>query len=229
MRALADRGMRVVAVDGCLGDAHGLAGVDYPLATRADLETLASDTVSTLVADVRDPHAMLEAAQHAVDTFGRLDVGVAAAAVIAGGRPLWETPPADLDTLWQTDVLGVWHTATAVVPHLLGGPDPSRCRFVAVASAAASEGLFHLAAYTIVKHAVLGLVRGLAADLTGTGVNAVAVSPTRRAPRCSMRRWRCTGSTRRSHWPRTSPAAARTSRRTSRRPWPGSARSAGRT
>ena len=169
--------MRVVAVDGCLGDAHGLAGVDYPLATRADLETLASDTVSTLVADVRDPHAMMGAAQHAVDTFGRLDVGVAAAAVIAGGRPLWETPPADLDTLWQTDVLGVWHTATAVVPHLLSGPDPSRCRFVAVASAAASEGLFHLAAYTTVKHAVLGLVRGLAADLTGTGVIAVAVSP----------------------------------------------------
>ena len=176
-RALADLGMRVVAVDGCLGDAHGLAGVDYPLATRADLETLASDTVSTLVADVRDPHAMVGAAQHAVDSFGRLDVGVAAAAVIAGGRPLWETPPADLDTLWQTDVLGVWHTATAVVPHLLSGPDPSRCRFVAVASAAASEGLFHLAGYTIVKHAVLGLVRGLAADLTGTGVIAVAVSP----------------------------------------------------
>ena len=95
VRALAERGMCVVAVDGCLGDAHGLAGVDYPLATRADLETLASDTVSTLVADVRDPHAMKGAAQHAVDTFGRLDVGVAAAAVIAGGRPLWETPPAE--------------------------------------------------------------------------------------------------------------------------------------
>jgi len=177
VRALAERGMRVVAVDGCLGDAHGLAGVDYPLATRADLGTLASDSVSIHVADVRDPHAMKRAAQHAVHTFGRLDVGVAAAAVIAGGRPLWETPAAELDTLWQTDVLGVWHTATAVVPHLLGGADPSRCRFVAVASAAASEGLFHLAAYTTVKHAVLGLVRGLAADLTGTGVTAVAVSP----------------------------------------------------
>ena len=177
VRALAATGMRVVAVDGCLGGTHGLPGVDYPLATRAELELLASDTVATVVADVRDHDAMQSAARHAVDTFGRLDVGIAAAAVIAGGRALWETPPPDLETLWQTDVLGVWHTATAVVPHLLGGPDPSHCRFVAVASAAASEGLFHLAAYTTVKHAVLGLVRGLAADLTGTGVMAVAVSP----------------------------------------------------
>ena len=146
-------------------------------APATELEALASDRVRTLVADVRDPAAVRDAARHAVDTFGRLDVAVAAAAVIAGGRPLWDTPAGDLETLWQTDLLGVWHTAAAVVPLMLAGPDPSGCRFVAVASAAASEGLFHLAAYTTVKHAVLGLVRGLAADLTGTGVSAIAVSP----------------------------------------------------
>ncbi len=177
MRALADRGLRVVATDGCLGDDHGLTGVDYPLGTRDELEALAGGNVRTLVADVRDPVAMRDAARHAVDSFGRLDVGVAAAAVISGGQPLWETPPDDLATLWQTDLLGVWHTAAAVVPLMLAGPDPSGCRFVAVASAAASNGLFHLAAYTTVKHGVLGLVRGLAADLTGTGVSAIAVSP----------------------------------------------------
>ncbi|ABW12611.1 short-chain dehydrogenase/reductase SDR [Parafrankia sp. EAN1pec] len=73
--------------------------------------------------------------------------------------------------------LGVWNTAAACVPHMLTGPDPSGCRFVAVASAAGSCGLFHLTGYNMVKHAVIGLVRGLAADLTGTGVAAIAVSP----------------------------------------------------
>ena len=39
---------------------------------------------------------------------------------------------------------------------------------MAIASAAGERGLWHLAAYCIVKHAVVGLVRGLAADLAGT-------------------------------------------------------------
>ncbi|WP_157073428.1 SDR family oxidoreductase, partial [Kribbia dieselivorans] len=63
------------------------------------------------------------------------------------------------------------------VPAMLAGPSPSTARFVAVASAAGAHGLFHLAAYSTAKHAVVGLVRGLAADLVGTGVTAVAVSP----------------------------------------------------
>lgn len=177
VRALVDDGYRVVAVDACLEDDHGLAGVDYPLASRADLDRLAGDLVVTRVADVRDVAALRAAAGLAVERWGRLDVSVAAAAVVAGGRPLWETPEAELGSLWSVDVLGVWNTAAAVVPHLLAGPDPAGCRFVAVASAAGCRGFFHLAGYTAAKHAVVGLVRGLAADLVGTGVTAVAVSP----------------------------------------------------
>ncbi|MGV3563422.1 MAG: SDR family oxidoreductase, partial [Nocardioides sp.] len=83
----------------------------------------------------------------------------------------------DLDLLWDVDVKGVWNTAAATVPALLAGPDPAGARFVAVASAAAHHGLHHLAAYNAAKHAVVGLVKGLAADLVGTGVTACAVSP----------------------------------------------------
>jgi NAD(P)-dependent dehydrogenase (short-subunit alcohol dehydrogenase family) len=60
---------------------------------------------------------------------------------------------------------------------MLEGPAPAGCRFVAVASAAGTYGLFHLAAYNATKHAVVGIVKGLAADLVGTGVTACAVSP----------------------------------------------------
>jgi NAD(P)-dependent dehydrogenase (short-subunit alcohol dehydrogenase family) len=82
-----------------------------------------------------------------------------------------------LSTLLDVDVVGVWNTAAATVPLMLGGPDPSGCRFVAVASAAGAHGLFHLSGYNVAKHAVVGLIRGLSADLVGTGVTAVAVSP----------------------------------------------------
>lgn len=173
--ALADQGHHVVALDACEGTGGEAA---YPLADRDDLAAVGralGARGTTVVADVRDAAALRAVVAETLATHGRLDVAVAAAAVVAGGRPQWEDD--SLDLLWQVDVAGVWHTAAAAVPAMLAGPDPRGCRFVAVASAAGARGLFHLTAYTTVKHAVVGLVRGLAADLVGTGVTAVAVSP----------------------------------------------------
>jgi SDR family mycofactocin-dependent oxidoreductase len=179
VRRLAAEGYTVVAVDHCGGDDPAVTGVRYPLATVDELEAVAADVdgVVPVVADVRDRAAIVAAAHGAVERFGRLDAVVAGAAVIAGGRPLWESPPDELWTLWDVDVGGVVNTAAACIPLMLDGPDPSGCRFVAVASVAGSRGLFHLAGYTMAKHAVVGLVRGLAADLIGTGMTAVTVSP----------------------------------------------------
>jgi SDR family mycofactocin-dependent oxidoreductase len=178
--ALVAEGLHVVAVDSCAGDDHGLPGVRHTLATEADLAAVAAahgDRVTTAAADVRDPEALATVVTETLAARGRLDVVVAGAAVISGGRPLWETPLEEARAVWAVDVEGVWNTAAATLPHLVGGPDPAGARFVAIASAAGSRGLFHLAAYTMAKHAVVGLVRGLAADLVGTGVTAVGVSP----------------------------------------------------
>ncbi|WP_340540283.1 mycofactocin-coupled SDR family oxidoreductase [Nocardioides sp. GXZ039] len=169
-RLVAD-GYRVLAVDSCEGP---------PLATRSDLDSLAErhgPRVLCRVVDVRDRAGLDAAVGDAVAAWGRLDVAVAAAGIIEGGQPLWETPDAVLDSLWDVVAKGVWNTAAAAIPAMLDGPDPSGCRFVAVASAAGTHGLFRLAAYTATKHAVVGIVKGLAADLVGTGVTAAAVSP----------------------------------------------------
>jgi SDR family mycofactocin-dependent oxidoreductase len=157
VRALAAQGYRVVGYD--VRDAPAAEGGVH------------------VVGDVCDRDELQAAVDLAVDRWGRLDAVVAAAAVIAGGRPLWETPDDELQELWDVDVRGVWNAAAVAVPAMLAGPAPSGCRFVAVASAAASYGLFRLAGYNVAKHAVVGLVRGLAADLVSTGVTAVAVSP----------------------------------------------------
>jgi len=97
--------------------------------------------------------------------------------VIAGGEALWETPESAYDVLMDVNVRGVLNLAAAAVPAMLRAPSPRQGRFVALASAAGHRGLWHLAAYSAAKHAVVGLVKGLAADLEGTGVTAVAVSP----------------------------------------------------
>lgn len=156
-----------------LDDGYAVVALDV----RTEVETLGGERVEPVVADVRVRVELDAAVARAVDRLGRLDVAVAAAAVIRGGRPLWETEAAVLDELLDVDTRGVWNTAAAAVPAMLAGPDPSGCRFVAVASAAAHQGMFGLAAYNVAKHGVVGLVKGLAADLVGTGVTAAAVSP----------------------------------------------------
>ncbi|MBZ5739451.1 mycofactocin-coupled SDR family oxidoreductase [Nocardioides mangrovi] len=154
-----------------------LAAQGYRVVGYDVLDAPAADGGVHVVGDVTDRAELKGAVDLAVERWGRLDAVVAAAAVIAGGQPLWETPDEQLDELWDVDARGVWNTAAAAVPAMLAGPDPSRGRFVAIASAAAHQGLFGLAGYNAAKHAVVGIVKGLAADLVGTGVTACAVSP----------------------------------------------------
>jgi SDR family mycofactocin-dependent oxidoreductase len=172
-------GYAVTALDACSGG-DVLPGVGYPLATPAELEALAArfpEQVLAVRADVRDREALDLAVNATIDRFGRLDAVVAAAGIVVGGQRQWDTPDEHLRTLIDVNLLGVWNTAAATIPTLLVQPEPAGCRFVAISSAAGERGLFNLTGYAASKHAVIGIVRGLAADLVGTGVTAVAIAP----------------------------------------------------
>ena len=75
------------------------------------------------------------------------------------------------------DLGGVLNLARVAVPALLRRPEPRHGRFLAVASAAATQGLPLLAAYCAAKAGVTGFIRALAVELRGTGITANAVSP----------------------------------------------------
>lgn len=127
--------------------------------------------------DVTDRDGLRKICEGAAVEHGHVDACVAAAAIIEGGKALWEMSPDQFSELCAVNITGVWNAMSAVVPLMLRNRSPQDCRFVAIASAAAHRGHFGLAAYGATKQAVVGLVEGLAADLVGTGVTAVAVSP----------------------------------------------------
>jgi SDR family mycofactocin-dependent oxidoreductase len=178
VRRLSRDGWAIVAVDRCADD----PALGYELATEQDLQEMVdwchnSELVFPVVADVRDQDALDRAVRIAVGKFGRLDAAVAVAGMMLGGPPLWKMSEAAYHLTLDVNLTGVWRLAKAAVPALLARPEPRHGRFVAVASAAASHGMPRLAAYGAAKAGVVGLVRGLAADLAGSGVTANGVAP----------------------------------------------------
>ncbi|MGD0882992.1 MAG: mycofactocin-coupled SDR family oxidoreductase [Acidimicrobiales bacterium] len=179
---LAGAGWEVMAVDRAADDPR----IPYRLGTRAELDAVVAradtlgggrGTVVAHVADTTDETALGVAVTLAEERFGGLDAMIAVAGVIAGGVPLWTMPAEQIAAVLDVDLGGPIAAARVGVPALLRRPEPRQGRFLAVASAAATRGLPLLAAYGAAKAGVAGLVRGLAADLAGTGVTANAVCP----------------------------------------------------
>jgi len=173
--ALVAQGVNVVAVDVCRDD----PAIAYRLGTQAELDHVVDrhgERALGLVGDVRRASDMELAVETAVEHFGSLDIVVAAAGVIAGGVPLWELPADASDAVFDVCYHGTRNLFIAAIPQVLASPEADG-RLIAVSSAAGTQGFFHLADYVAAKHAVLGLVRGLAQDLGRKHVTVNAVCP----------------------------------------------------
>jgi NAD(P)-dependent dehydrogenase (short-subunit alcohol dehydrogenase family) len=135
-----------------------------------------TDVVRAVVADATDPEALASVIEGA-EAWGDLEAFVANAGVIAGGLPAWELPAEQQRALLEVNLESVILAGRLVTPSLLGRPRPRSGRVVAVTASGATRGMSGLAAYSAAKAGVEGFVRGLAADLHGSGVTANAVAP----------------------------------------------------
>jgi SDR family mycofactocin-dependent oxidoreductase len=175
--ALVADGLTVIAVDRCRDE----PGLTYSLGTKSELDAVVGrhgEHAVALVGDVRSDADMALAMDTALETFGRLDVVVAAAGVVAGGVPadLLEEADAKAELMMEVNYGGVRRAFLAAIPALLRTAE-GQGRLIAISSTAGLEGLWGLADYAASKHAVLGLVRSLGAELGPRGITVNAVCP----------------------------------------------------
>ncbi|MBS1678201.1 MAG: SDR family oxidoreductase [Actinobacteria bacterium] len=136
----------------------------------AGLHSGAAGSLATAVCDVTDEAAVAAA----FDALDRVDVLVNNAGV-ATAAPLARVTLADWERHFAVNATGAFLCTRAAL-----GPmrEAESGVIVTVASTAGRVGAPYTAAYTASKHAAVGLMRAVAAELAGSRIRANAVCPT---------------------------------------------------
>jgi NAD(P)-dependent dehydrogenase (short-subunit alcohol dehydrogenase family) len=154
-RQLYERGASVVLVDLVAAEAEAAAA---RLGERA----------LGIAADVTDRDAIAAAVAQTVERFGGLDIAVANAGIAPAAATLRAMDPDVVERVIDVDLLGVWRTVGASLPHVV----QRRGHIVVVASVYAFMNGVILAPYAIAKAGVEQLGRALRVELKRHGASA---------------------------------------------------------
>ena len=182
---MAQEGAAVIAVDICAQ----IESVAYPMATPADLDETAQlveaagGRVVARHADVRDRVQLDAAVADGLDAFGRLDIVVANAGIMAIMGEVSLEVPAWYDSI-DVMLTGVFHTVEACVPTLIDQGDGGS--IIITSSTAGLRGPTSsrrtatpgFLAYSAAKHGVVGLMRCYARSLAEYSIRANTIHPT---------------------------------------------------
>ncbi len=135
-------------------------------------EDLGSSNVSYVAADVSKAEDVKNYVQHAVKTFGKIDVFFNNAGVEGVVKPIEDYPEADFDKVMAVNVKGVWLGVKHVLPEMNDGGS-----MINTSSVAGLEGSPSVSAYVTSKHAVVGLTRAVAIEAADRKIRVNSIHP----------------------------------------------------
>jgi NAD(P)-dependent dehydrogenase (short-subunit alcohol dehydrogenase family) len=138
----------------------------------AELAT-GSQSVATIVGDVRSQGLAAEAVELALKKFGGVHILVNNAAVILS-KDILETTEAEWNHVMAVNVTGAFHHCRAVLPRMLEQRSGS---IVNVTSISGMVGLPKQAAYCASKGALVQMTRQLAIEYADRGVRVNSIAP----------------------------------------------------
>tara|TARA_B110000902_G_scaffold195504_1_gene221686 strand:+ start:354 stop:1193 length:840 start_codon:yes stop_codon:yes gene_type:complete len=155
--------------EGCL---VMLGDIQVPQGTA--LAQSLGDAAAFAVCDVTKEEDVASLVDRAVSTFGRLDIMVNNAGIVGAKGPLWSTPGDEwretLDILVNGVFYGVKHAARVMQRQGSGS-------IINMSSVAGIIGGLGPHAYTVAKHAVIGLTKTSCAELCSDGIRVNAIAP----------------------------------------------------
>jgi NAD(P)-dependent dehydrogenase (short-subunit alcohol dehydrogenase family) len=147
-----------------------LAGVSEPDLTAGAAEL--GDRAAWKVTDVTDSDQVKAAVAAAVAQFGRLDVVVANAGIAGPTGPIADYPEDAFDRTLAVHVRGAFLLCKHAVPHLTDGAS-----IIITSSVVGLTAAPRIAGYSTAKHAQVGLMRTLAAELAPRAIRVNTIHP----------------------------------------------------
>jgi NAD(P)-dependent dehydrogenase (short-subunit alcohol dehydrogenase family) len=147
-----------------------LAGISEP-GLKAGAAEL-GDRAAWAVTDVTDSAQVKTAVDATVARFGRLDVVVANAGIAGATGPIADYPEDAFDQTLAVHVRGAFLLCKHSVPYLAGGAS-----IIITSSVVGLTAAPNIAGYSTAKHAQVGLMRTLAAELAPRAIRVNTIHP----------------------------------------------------
>ena len=177
---LAADGADIIALDIC----HDIDSIDYPNATREDLDETAKlvekegRRIIARQADVRDADAVDQVVADGLAEFGRLDIVIANAGVIrlGSGGDRRQT----FRDIIDVNLIGVWNTVEAAIPSLIDGGNGGSIVLTSSSAGLKGTGTDRAGgqAYTAAKRGLVGLMQVWANEFAQYSIRVNTIHPT---------------------------------------------------